>query len=214
VEINIEHDPKRDKPDEGEVCFRGRHVMMGYMHDAEKTSGAVDEDGWLHSGDVGKVDPATGLLSITGRIKELIITAGGENIAPVPIEDRLKSLLPCISNVMMVGDKRKYNTLLVTLRQKPDDENGFVDELFGTSKDVSKASTTVTEAKKDPKWTAYIEGGIKTYNKEAVSNAQKIQKFTILDVDFSVDGGELTSTQKLKRNVVVEKYSGVIEKMY
>ena len=74
--------------------------------------------------------------------------------------------------------------------------------------------TTVTAAKADAKWKAYIEAGIAGYNKEAVSNAQKIQKFTILDVDFSVDGGELTSTQKLKRNVVVEKYGDVINAMY
>jgi len=106
VEIKIDHDPSRDKPGEGEVCFRGRHVMMGYMHNADKTEETVDADGWLHSGDVGKVDPTTNLLGITGRIKELIITAGGENIAPVPIEDRLKSLLPGISNVMMIGDKQ------------------------------------------------------------------------------------------------------------
>ena len=214
VEIKIDHDPSRDKPGEGEVCFRGRHVMMGYMHDDEKTAATIDPEGWLHSGDVGKVDSKTKLLSITGRIKELIITAGGENIAPVPVEDTLKSLMPSISNAMMIGDKKKYNTVLITLRQKPDGENGFVDELFGTSLEVNPAVTTVTAAKTDAKWKEYIEAGIAGYNKTAVSNAQKIQKFTILDVDFSVDGGELTSTQKLKRNVVVEKYGKIIDAMY
>ena len=216
VEIKIDHDPTRDKPGEGEVCFRGRHVMMGYMHNAEKTAETIDADGWLHSGDVGRVDPKTELLGITGRIKELIITAGGENIAPVPIEDRLKSLLPGISNVMMIGDKRKYNTCLITLRQvqDPDTDGGFLDKLFGNSTEVSAASTTVTAAKKDPKWQAYIQKAIDTYNKEAVSNAQKIQKFAILDCDFSVPGNELTSTQKLKRGVVTEKFKAVIDGMY
>ena len=216
VELKIDHDPKRDKPGEGEVCFRGRHVMMGYMHDPAKTAESIDEDGWLHSGDVGRVDPDTNLLSITGRIKELIITAGGENIAPVPIEDKIKSLLPGISNVMMVGDKKKYNTCLITLRQVPDlaTEGGFTDELFGNSLEVSPASKTVTAAKADPTWTAYIQKGIDEYNKVAVSNAQKIQKFTILDADFSVPGGELTATQKLKRAVVDKKYAAAIAAMY
>ena len=146
VEIKIDHDPNRDKPGEGEVCFRGRHIMMGYMHAPDKTAETIDADGWLHSGDVGKVDGTSKLLGITGRIKELIITAGGENIAPVPIEDRLKSLMPGISNVMMIGDKKKFNTVLVTLRQKPDAENGFLNDLFGNSLEVSPASTTVTAA--------------------------------------------------------------------
>ena len=216
VEIKIDHDPSRDKPGEGEVCFRGRHVMMGYMHSPEKTAEAIDADEWLHSGDVGKVDPITGLLSITGRIKELIITAGGENIAPVPVEETLKSLLPGISNVMMIGDKRKYNTCLITLRQEqdPNSDGGFLPALAGTSLEVSKTAKTVSDAQKDAAWKAYIEAGIAGYNKKAVSNAQKIQKFAILDCDFSVPGGELTSTQKLKRNVVTEKYAAVIESLY
>jgi len=213
VEIKIDHEPSRDKPGEGEVCFRGRHIMMGYMHSPEKTAETIDADGWLHSGDVGKVDPTTKLLGITGRIKELIITAGGENIAPVPIEDRLKSLLPGISNAMMIGDKRKYNTVLITLRQQQDAGDGFEEGLVGNSLEVSGAQS-VAAAKADPKWKAYIEAGIATYNTEAASNAQKIQKFTILDCDFSVAGNELTSTQKLKRNIVSEKHSKVIDAMY
>merc|ERR1719271_1800737 len=93
--------------------------MMGYMKDAAKTAEAIDSDGWLHSGDVGVMDN-DGLLHITGRIKELIITAGGENIAPVPIEDKLKELCPAISNVMMVGDKRKYNVILLSVKTEMD----------------------------------------------------------------------------------------------
>ena len=96
--------------------------MMGYMKDDKKTAEAIDSDGWLHSGDVGVMDN-DGLLHITGRIKELIITAGGENIAPVPIEDKLKELCPAISNAMMVGDKRKYNVVLLTLKTVLDPRN-------------------------------------------------------------------------------------------
>ena len=213
AEIKLDHVQGRDKEGEGEICFRGRHVMMGYLNNVAKTQESIDEEGWLHSGDVGHIDPNTNLLSITGRIKELIITAGGENIAPVPVEDAIKSFCPAISNVMMVGDKRKYNTALITLRQTPDGE-GFTEKLFGTSLEVNPSVTTVKEAQKDAAWTKYIDEGIAKYNKTAVSNAQRIQKWRILDTDFSVPGGELTGTQKLKRNVVTEKYAAVIESMY
>jgi len=86
TELKILYDKDRDKIGEGEICFRGRHIMMGYMYDEFKTIDAIDNSGWLHSGDVGKIDD-NGMLSITGRIKELIIDDGGENIAPVPIEN-------------------------------------------------------------------------------------------------------------------------------
>lgn len=116
VEIKIDHEEGRDMAGEGEICYRGRHIMIGYMFDAKKTAEAIDDDGWLHSGDVGKLDPVDGCLSITGRIKELLITHGGENIAPVPIEQAIKANAPCISNIVMIGDKKKYCTALVTLQ--------------------------------------------------------------------------------------------------
>merc|ERR1711881_539580 len=104
----------------------GRHIMMGYMAQprlgqehvdkvVEKTKAAIDQDGWLHSEDKGCMGE-NGMVKITGRYKELIIGAGGENIAPVPIEDNIKSICPAISNIMMVGEKKKYNTALVTLK--------------------------------------------------------------------------------------------------
>ena len=104
VELKIDHEEGRDAPGEGEICFRGRHIMLGYMKNEEKSREAIDDDGWLHSGDVGRID-SDGFLFITGRIKELIITAGGENIAPVPVESAIKRHLPAISNAMMVGDQ-------------------------------------------------------------------------------------------------------------
>ncbi|XP_048454796.1 long-chain-fatty-acid--CoA ligase ACSBG2-like isoform X2 [Rhincodon typus] len=109
---------KIDKPNEegtGEICFWGRHVFMGYLNMPEQTKEALDEKGWLHSGDVGRYDE-DGFLYVTGRIKELLITAGGENIAPVPIEDAVKAKLPIISNAMLIGDKRKFLSMLLTLK--------------------------------------------------------------------------------------------------
>ncbi|KAF6716147.1 Long-chain-fatty-acid--CoA ligase ACSBG2 [Oryzias melastigma] len=109
---------KLEKPDEegnGEVCFWGRNVFMGYLNMPDKTEEALDKDGWLHSGDLGKFDKDN-FLYITGRIKELIITAGGENIPPVPIEDAVKSELPIISNAMLIGDKLKFLSMLLTLK--------------------------------------------------------------------------------------------------
>jgi long-chain-fatty-acid--CoA ligase ACSBG len=105
-----------DKTGNGEVCMYGRNMFMGYLNSPAKTQEMFDADGYLHSGDIGKIDE-DGFLFITGRIKELIITAGGENVAPIPIEDAVKEELPgIVSNSMVVGDKRKYLTLLITLK--------------------------------------------------------------------------------------------------
>lgn len=100
---------------EGELCIGGRHVMMGYLHREDKTREALDDDGWFHTGDLSRVDE-DGYIFITGRIKELIITAGGENVAPVPIEDNIKKALPCLSNAMVIGDKLKFLSVLISFK--------------------------------------------------------------------------------------------------
>merc|ERR1712059_197820 len=102
----------------GEICMRGRHVMPGYMYNPHKSKSTIDSNGWLHSGDLGYLDDE-GRLFITGRIKELIIGQGGENIAPVPIEKYLKKIIPCLANAIMIGDGQKYNIILVTLHVEP-----------------------------------------------------------------------------------------------
>lgn len=217
-EVKCEHVAGRDKPTEGEICYRGRHIMMGYMKEPKKTDEAIDKDGWLHSGDVGTID-ADGLLHITGRLKELIITAGGENIAPVPIEDKLKELRPAISNVMMVGDKRKYNVVLVTAKTALDPETGLsTGKLVGDAARVSKATTSeqaAAECKdKGSAWYKYLMSGLEETNGFAVSNAQKLQKFALVPGDFSERGGELTATLKLKRGPTTDKYIKVIDALY
>ncbi|XP_015517934.1 very long-chain-fatty-acid--CoA ligase bubblegum isoform X1 [Neodiprion lecontei] len=214
---------KIDKPDatgEGEVCMKGRHTFMGYLEEPEKTRDTKDDEGWLHSGDLGRYDK-DGFLWMTGRIKELIITAGGENIPPVHIEHLVLAELPALSNALLVGDMRKYLTILVTLQTDLNPETGApLDTLspltLSWAKSIGSKAKTVTEViqSKDPAIHKEIEEAIKRANSHATSNAQKVQKFRILPHDFSVPTGELGPTLKVKRNVVLKMYADLIEEMY
>ncbi|XP_026319506.1 long-chain-fatty-acid--CoA ligase ACSBG2 isoform X2 [Hyposmocoma kahamanoa] len=204
----------------GEIMMRGRHIFMGYLNDEAKTREAIDDEGWLHSGDVGRLD-TNNLLYITGRIKELLITAGGENIAPVLIEQQVQAELIHIGYAVLIGDRRKFLSILITLKSKVNNDTGEpLDELdTETAKWVaglgSKAKT-VSEIvnTKDPAVHKAIEEAITRANKHAISNAQKIQKFAVLPKDFSNHTGELGPTLKIKRNVVYEKYKDIIEDLY
>lgn len=204
--------------DTKELIYRGRHIFMGYMKMPEKTAETIDADGFLHSGDQGSID-GDGFLRIVGRIKELIITAGGENIPPVLIEEELLRCLPAVSNACVIGDKRKYLTVLVTLKTEVDAATGEPQEALAPAAlavgaTIGSAAKTVAEAKACDKWSAYLTGGLKAANDNSTSRAHKVQKFSILPVDFSVGGGELTATLKLKRSVVHDKYNADIEAMY
>jgi len=158
-------------------------------------------------------------VRITGRYKELIKGAGGENIAPVPIEDEIKKLCPAISNVMMIGDKRKFNVCLVTLKAigatgELPGGNNLDPSTFGF---VSPGVTTISAAQCDPVLIKAITDAIMTTNKDGKvcpSPAAMIQKFTILPRDFSVQTGELTATMKLKRSVAEEEHLKFIDAMY
>ncbi|CAB1324284.1 unnamed protein product, partial [Coregonus sp. 'balchen'] len=193
---------KINNPDEegnGEICFWGRHVFMGYLNQADKTEDALDAEGWLHSGDLGKHDD-NGFLFITGRIKELIITAGGENIPPVPIEDAVKEAVPlCQVN----GDTGA-----------PEDE--LTPEAIELCRKLGSNATRVSEIAggRDRVIHAAIQEGINRVNENATSNAQRIQKWTILNQDFSIIGGELGPTMKLKRPVVMKMYKEQVENFY
>ncbi|XP_072258159.1 long-chain-fatty-acid--CoA ligase ACSBG1 isoform X2 [Pyxicephalus adspersus] len=210
----------KDSEGNGEICFWGRTVFMGYLNMEDKTKEVFDEDGWLHSGDIGKMD-SDGFLQVTGRIKELIITAGGENIPPIPIEDSIKSHLSIVSNAVLIGDRRKFLSMLLTLKCTVDPESmepmdNLTQEAIRFCIDAGSRATTVTEivGQKDQAVYRAIQEGIDKVNSEAVSNAQRIQKWTVLPKDFSISGGEMGPTMKIKRHAILEKYKDVIETFY
>ncbi|XP_049430117.1 long-chain-fatty-acid--CoA ligase ACSBG1 [Epinephelus fuscoguttatus] len=204
----------------GEICFWGRNIFMGFLNMEDKTREALDEDGWLHSGDLGRIDEE-GFLFITGRIKELIITAGGENVPPVPIEEAVKKEVPIISNAMLIGDKRKFLSMLLTLKCCSDKETTEPTEELSSEavefcRQLGSQATKVSDITegKDKDVHQAIQEGINRVNAAATSNAQRIQKWTILEKDFTVSGGELGPTMKLRRPVVLEMYHKVIESLY
>ncbi len=188
--------------EDGEVCMRGPHVFKGYLKDPVATKNAIDAEGWLHSGDIGTFDDA-GFLQITDRKKDLLITAGGENIAPQVLEGQLKSI-PVVAQAVVVGDRKKYLAALVTL----DPERVKVEaEAAG-----SPAKTSV-EAAKCNAFQRHLQKQIDQMN-EKLARVQTIKRFVILPTELSIDGGELTPTMKVKRKAVNEKYRAEIESMY
>lgn len=212
-------------PNNGELIYSGRHIFAGYMKMSEKTQETIDPDGFMHSGDVVKIDNClqdgienTGFISITGRIKELIITAGGENVAPVLIEDAMKETMPALSNAMVIGDKRKFLSILFCLQVEIEDDGVATNKLTGvaldTSKEIGSSAATTEEAKTCDKWKKYFGEGVIAANEKAISRAQRVAKWALLDTDFTEPGGELTPTLKLKRSVAAEKYADDIEAIY
>ena len=202
---------KPDKDGVGEICFRGRNRFMGYYKNEQATLEAIDSEGWLHSGDQGYIDKNLNLV-ITGRIKELIVTAGGENVAPLPIEEALKETCKIISNIVVLGDDKKYLAVLITL--KTDDKGNMSSEVLEYIKEINSEATNIVEAINDENIKFYVQKCIDEVNKKAASRAQLVRKWTILPNEFSVDSGELTPTLKLKRKFVSQKYAKVIDKMY
>ena len=179
--------------EDGEILVRGPHVFLGYYKEPEATAETL-QNGWLSTGDLGQFD-AEGFLTITGRKKEIIITAGGKNIAPKNIEAMIKQC-PLVGEAVVIGDRRKYLTALVTL------DEGAARKLL-PSGDLTSA----------PEIRSTIQAQIDEAN-VALARVEQIKKFVILPNAFSIDGGELTPTLKLKRKVVAEKYAREIESMY
>jgi len=198
----------------GEIRTWSRGVMMGYMYMPEKTADTFDDEGFLMTGDIGEV--RDGFTFITGRIKEMIITAGGENVAPVLLEGAIKERLPAISNVVIIGDKQKYLVALMTLKLEPNATGGFTNKLFAEALAVDPACKTYEEAMASPTWKEYLAKGIEAANGVAVSRAQQTRKHTVIPGDFSPIGemAELTPTMKLRREIFHKKHLDVLKKTY
>ena len=188
--------------EDGEVCMRGRHVFKGYFKDAQATADTMDKDGWLHSGDIGTID-AKGFLQITDRKKDLIITAGGENIAPALVEGYLKGI-PVVSQAVVIGDRQRYLSVLLTLN---------ADRIKIDAAACGSAASDVETASKDEKFLGFLQRQIDAVNAR-LARVQAVKKFKVIPKDFSVEGGELTPTMKVKRKVVTEKYKSEIDQLY
>lgn len=206
-----------DENDQGEIAAKGRNVFMGYIGDIAKTCETIDDDGWLHTGDFGRIDES-GNVFITGRLKEIIITSGGENIAPLHVENLVKSECAAISNAVLVGDQRKYLVILLTLKTEMDVNGAPLDDLCDETqiwlKSLGVNSNSLREILFESKVLAAIQEAIDRANEKSISKVQRVQKFAILPQDFSVVTGEFGPSLKLKRNFVHDKYKNVIDSMY
>ena len=188
--------------EDGELCIKGKHVASGYYKLEEETKETFDNDGWLHTGDLAEIDE-NGYVKIVGRKKEIIITSGGKNIAPVEIEDYVKPHT-LVGQICVVGDGKKFLSALIVLdgdggAEKWAEENGVEYNI----RDMSKNSKVVDA----------IQEQIDEANSK-VARVQQIKKFTLLENEWTDSSGELTPTLKLKRNVIAERYKNEIESMY
>ncbi len=184
--------------EDGEILVKGPNVFLGYYADEEATRQALDADGFLHSGDLGAFD-AQGFLTITGRKKDILITAGGKNITPKNIESAVKNH-PLVGEAVLIGDRRKYLTMLVTL--DPDASAAWMSERGLSSSPPAEPS--IRQA---------IQGQIDAVN-EKLARVEQVKKFTVLPRAFGIETGELTPTLKVKRSVVNQNFAAEIEAMY
>lgn len=206
--------------DSEELWMSGRHIMMGYLNREDATRKDMTEDGWLKTGDLVSIDQ-DGFHFIVGREKDLIITAGGENIAPQTIHDTVKDKLPIISQVLLLGDKQKFISTFLTLSVEVNtDTMEPTNKLSSAARDwcrsVGSNANTIEDILRGPdnRVMKGLQAGIDAANRQAVSNAQKIQKWMILPRDFSLPGGEMGPTMKVKRGAVTKKYQSAVDKIY
>jgi long-chain acyl-CoA synthetase len=187
---------------DGEILIRGANVAKGYFKQPEATAEVFEPSGWFHSGDIGRIDE-DGFVFITDRKKDLIVTAGGMNIAPQNIENMLKAD-PFISQAMVYGDRKPYPVALITINP---------DELTKFAKEQGILASDAGVIVKHPKVVERVGRTVEEKNSQLQSYA-KIKKFTILPGDFTQEGGELTPTLKVKRKVVSNKYMTALEELY
>ena len=188
--------------EDGEVLIRGAIVMRGYWQNDAANAEVFDSEGWFKSGDLGKLDDE-GFLYIVGRKKELIVTAGGKNVAPAVLEDRLRAH-PLVSQCMVVGDNQPFIAALVTIDQ---------DALKGWVTNHKKEGASMADLANDPDLIAVVQTAVDDANK-AVSKAESIRKFTILTTDFTIAGGHLTQKLSVKRHVVAKEFAKEIELLF
>ena len=205
---------------EGEIQFNGRHVMAGYYRDPEATAETMTADGWLKSGDLGRIDK-DGYVYITGRLKEIYVSSAGKNIAPLVIEETMKSI-PMVSQCMLIGDNRKFCSALLTLdvgailrdvhgldgaTEVPKDPGEQLAKLAALGHDLSEYTAAGSETHRQ------LEEAVAGLNQK-FSSPEQVKKFTLLPRDLSVDDGELTPTLKIRRKQIRENWADEIESMY
>jgi long-chain acyl-CoA synthetase len=189
--------------DDGEILIRGGIVMRGYWKNEQATKEAIDADGWLHTGDLGELD-ADGFLKITGRKKEILVTAGGKNVAPAVLEDGIRAHR-LVSQCIVVGDRRPFIAALITL-----DQEALPQWLESRGKPTD---TPLEQLREDPDVLAEIDAAVTEANK-AVSQAEAIKQFRVLGTDFTEDNGLLTPSLKLKRAAVLKEFDADVEALY
>ena len=188
--------------DDGELLARGPSVFKGYWNKPEQTSEVFDEEGFFHTGDIGSID-RDGFVFITDRKKDLIVTAGGKNIAPQPVESRLKQS-PLVENAVLIGDGRPFIVALLA----PDPEGVAV-----WARERGLDPSDLAAALADPDLASRYEEVVEAVNAK-LARFEQIKEFRVLPRAFTVDGGELTPTMKVKRRVVAETYADLVEAMY
>jgi long-chain acyl-CoA synthetase len=188
-------------PDD-EILARGPNIMKGYWNNEEATKQVLDEEGWLHTGDIGLID-SEGFIHITDRKKSLFVSSGGKNIAPQPIEN-LFLASRYIEQFMLIGDRRMFLTALVV----PD-----FDALreYADARNITYAD--ITDLVKLPEINSLIDQEINSIQKD-LANFERVRRFTLLEKQFSIEEGELTPTQKVRRKVIEERYANLIDTMY
>ncbi len=187
---------------DGEILYRGPNVCLGYYKNEEATRELIDDEGWLHSGDIGVMDD-DGFVTITDRKKDIIITAAGKNIAPQFIEQKLK-FSPWVSQAVVIGERRKFVSALITL-----DEQAVTQ--FAEQKSI--AFDSFADLTQHPDIVGLIEAHVAEVNAE-LAGVEQVKQFRILPDDFSVDSGTITPTMKIKRKPINERYGDVIDQMY